>query len=324
MRNDIYYNLYCLFHPPLINTSPFVSQCPSLHLPILRLRKVLYTPLLHLQSHLRMKCPNPSVLSPQHPYAVSPQHNWYPLSHYSWAHLLSDLSSPTAPLTRPSSFPPPPTGHDLMSFFPSAAPSLGDIDIVREGSTRQEVRLVGGRYVNTSSWFGREEREYFRNGGGGPSLRALDMEADCEKNRPVKRRRSIEEKRILLQPSLSPLHYSSHLPPQSTYPSHNPSHPPHNSPPLRSRPSTADSKSTPATFIPGTRRRAGKYTKRVFVQSSSGQPPSSPSPSPSSSSSELSPPPSSYHTTSRTYMRDDSQGLTSPISQSTPLMARGR
>ncbi|KIJ41110.1 hypothetical protein M422DRAFT_780520 [Sphaerobolus stellatus SS14] len=203
-------------------------------------------------------------------------HSKRPLSPMS----LRALSSPTASLTRPSSFPPPPTGHDLMNLFPSAAPALHDVDIVRESTAEAEIRIVGGHYVNTSSWFGNEERKFFSSGDKTPIAGRNSLERD----RSMKRRRSIKEENHLSSPQI----YSPVLAQPRALPSSPVIHPSsHSNPPQPSHPPTE----SPYHAVSGSRRRAGKYTKRVFVQSTpSSVHSSSPSPSPSSSY-HSSPPP---------------------------------
>ncbi|KAF8502990.1 hypothetical protein BU17DRAFT_71843 [Hysterangium stoloniferum] len=196
--------------------------------------------------------------SPIYPTTPPPHSNHPYVPHSKELSLMRipDITSSTL-LPRPPSFPIPPTGHDLMLMFPSPPPPPAE-------------------YTGTSAWFGREEREFFKEGNY-----AADVGRELYDS-SERRRRSLSEEdqhmHLLAPPPPPP-------PSQSPHPQPCPQPQPQPIP----TPQQQQQQQQPPPQLPhGTRRRAGKYTKRVFVSNPPVYPPHPSAPFPPS---EMPPPP---------------------------------
>lgn len=226
----------------------------------------------------------------------------------------SECQLPKASLDRISSVATPPSGHDLMHLFPFQPSRVTDPDRnihVGASSSRDGSKPP---YINTSIYFVKEEREFFRSGG---SVTGRDLELRLEKERgkglgkgrgnetskdalelesirnalpnhtspqtlvepPVKRRRKSTNSgkmdydsrtmaASLPPPPLALGKVRQHVystPPSQRSSRSTPSRSPSHSPSFQVRAQPAVCHNTPNAISPAPRRRAGKYTKRVFV-----------------------------------------------------------
>ncbi|GJJ14030.1 hypothetical protein Clacol_008287 [Clathrus columnatus] len=200
-----------------------------------------------------------------------------------------------------STLPAPPSGHDLMQLFPPRPPQvvLGlDRNVRREVNNTSPRNLGPGvpAYINTSAYFGKEEREFFRLAGERVTGRDLEIRLEKEReNRdmnmninikegsgretsiypqipvepPIKRRKSVDIARETTSSPPPPALTLGKLPQrQQQQQQHTPSHS-HwpatiSSFQVLQQPTPTAGQIQPVTSS-GTRRRAGKYTKRVFV-----------------------------------------------------------
>lgn len=223
---------------------------------------------------------------------------------------VSECQLPKLSLDRISSVATPPSGHDLMHLFPFQPSRVTDPS--RNIHARASSSRDGSKppYINTSIYFVKEEREFFRLRG---SLTGRDLELRLEKEREkglgkgrgnedalelesirnalpnhtspqavvepaVKRRKSADGGKIDYDsrtmatsrppPSLAFGKVRQHLystPPSQRSSKSTPSRSPSHSPSFQVRAQPAVCHTSLITTTPTPRRRAGKYTKRVFV-----------------------------------------------------------